>query len=157
MEVRDIGMATFKLAHILDVLQLHGDKWMIHIAVAVHQAQHRTALLPAVLARQPSRRFGQQHHHQEEEDGRDHLQAPRDTEGGRGPVIPITSANVGAAIGNVVHDQNAPCDGPLLHANEAASFGWWRNLGNVDGNLSALNADTETVDDSTDDEHANVL
>ena len=55
------------------------------------------------------------------------------------------------------HNQDPPGDGPLLGTYEPTTFGRRGDLGDVDGNLGGLNADTEPVDDATDDQHSNVL
>lgn len=59
--------------------------------------------------------------------------------------------------GDVEHDHNAPGDGPLLRTNETASLCRWRHLRDVDWHLSGADTDAEAVDDTTDDEHGNVL
>jgi hypothetical protein len=46
---------------------------------------------------------------------------------------------------------------PLLHADKATALRRRRKLRNVDRNLSGADANAETVDDATDDEHGDVL
>lgn len=157
VQVGNIGVAALKLAHVLDVLQFVGDKRVVRITLAVHEGQHGTAVLPAVLAGEPTRRLGQKHHHEEEEEGGDHLEAPWDTPRGSVVLERVLLANEGAAVGDVVHDEDAPGDGPLLHADETTTLGRRRDFGNVDGDLGRFDTDGETVDDTGDDEHANIL
>lgn len=157
VKVGDIGMLALKLAHVLDVLQLVGNKGVVRISLAVDESEHSMAVLPAVLAGEPTRRLGKQHHHEEEEEGGDHLETPWDTPGGSVVLEGVLLANEGAAVGNVVHDEDTPGNGPLLHTNEATTLGGGRDFGNVDGDLSRLDTDGETVDDTGDNEHANVL
>lgn len=57
----------------------------------------------------------------------------------------------------LVHDQNTPGDGPLLGADETTTLGGRRKLRDVDRDLSGLNSDTETVDNTSGDEHTHVL
>lgn len=45
----------------------------------------------------------------------------------------------------------------MNRANCSASFGGGSELCDVDGNLRAANTNTETVDESTDDEHGDIL
>lgn len=157
IKVGDIGMRTLKLAHVLDVLQLVGNKGVVGISLAMDESEHGTAVLPAVLAGEPTRRLGKQHHHEEEEEGGDHLETPWDTPGGGVVLEGVLLANEGAAVGDVVHDEDTPGNGPLLHTDEATSLGGGGDFGNVDGDLSRLDTDGETVDDTGDNEHANVL
>ena len=83
LQVSDVLVAAFELTHILDVLQFEGDEGAVRVAVPMHERQHAVAVFPAVLAREPARRFWQPHHGEEETDRRDHLEGPGDTEGGR--------------------------------------------------------------------------
>lgn len=157
IQVGNIGMLTLKLAHVLDVLQLVGNKGVVRISLAVNESKHGTAVLPAVLTGEPTRGLGKKHHHEEEEEGGDHLEAPWDTPGGSVVLDRVLLANEGAAVGDVVHDEDTPGNGPLLHTDEATTLGGGRDFGNVDGDLSRLDTDGETVDDTGDNEHTNVL
>lgn len=150
-------MLALKLAHVLDVLQFVGDKGVVRVTLAVDESKDSSAVLPAVLAGEPTRRLGKEHHHEEEEEGGDHLKTPWDTPSSSVVADGVVIANEGAAVGDVVHDENAPGDGPLLHTNEATTLGGRRDFGNVDGDLSRLDTDGDTVDDTGDNEHTNVL
>lgn len=150
-------MAALKLAHVLNVLQFVLDKRMVGVALAVDEAENLASFLPAIVASQPARGLGKRHHEEEEQEGRDHLETPGDAPVGSGVVGDVVASDEGAAVRNVVHDENTPSNRPLLEANEATTFGRGRNLSNVDSNLSRLDTDTDTIDDATDDEHANVL
>ena len=57
----------------------------------------------------------------------------------------------------LVHDQNTPGDSPLLGADETAALGGRSNLRNIDRDLSGLDSDTETVDDTSGNKHTHVL
>lgn len=62
--------------------------------------------------------------------------------------------NVGDIL---VHDKNTPSDSPLLGANETTTLRGRRNFRNIDRDLSRLDTDTETVDDTSGNEHAHIL
>lgn len=139
-------MATLKIAHVFDVLQLHSDERVIGVPFAVNERKNGSAIFPTIFARQPSRRFRQEHHHEEEENCWYHLKAPRHTEGCCLPVVGLLPTDEGAAVRDVIHDEDAerqrphqmrgifprnwnesdlpPSDCPLLHADEAAALGW---------------------------------
>ena len=80
---RSVGVVTFEFAHALDILELLHHKRTVRVAFAVHESEHRVAFLPAILARQPPGRFGKEAHADEEQDGRHHLDTPRNPERGR--------------------------------------------------------------------------
>lgn len=50
-----------------------------------------------------------------------------------------------------------PSDSPLLQANKATTFSRGHTFANVHRDLCRLDADAETVDDATNDQHGNVL
>jgi hypothetical protein len=81
LQIADIGVAALKLAHLLDFFKFALDEGGIGIALAVNQGQYRMAILPAVLASEPSRRLGKNQQTEEEQDGRNHLETPWDPEG----------------------------------------------------------------------------
>ena len=56
---------------------------------------------------------------------------------------------------SLTHD--TPGDGPLLAAYKSASLAGGRDLSDVDGNLGTADADSQPVDDTANDQHANVL
>lgn len=157
VEVGDVGVAALKFAHVLDILKLVRDKRVVGVALAVNEGENSVAILPAVFAGEPARGLGERHHHEEEEDGGDHLQGPWDTPVGGAVVVPLVLANLGTAVGDVVHDENTPGNGPLLETNEATALGGRRDLGNVDWDLGGFDTDRDTVDDTGKDEHALVL
>lgn len=78
------------------------------------------------------------------------MKSPWDTESS-------VSFEEGASIANVEHDEDTPGDSPLLATDESSTLRWWCNLGDIDGNLSGADSDRETVDDTSDDKHRNVL
>lgn len=156
IQVGDVGVAALKLAHVLDVLQLIGDKGVVRVTLAMNEAENVAGFLPAVFACKPARRLRERDHENEKKSSGEHLETPRKTPSSCAVVIGLVVANERGAVGNVEHDENAPGNGPLLEANEATTFGRWRKLSNVDGDLSRFNTDRETVDDTANDEHANV-
>jgi len=50
-----------------------------------------------------------------------------------------------------------PCDRPLLSTNKLSSLAGRCDFRDVDRHLCRANADTESVDDTADDKHGNVL
>jgi hypothetical protein len=54
LEVRNICVATFELAHVLDLLKFRHDEGSITVALGVDESKHIVALFPAVLASKPS-------------------------------------------------------------------------------------------------------
>lgn len=82
LEVGDISVLALKLAHLLDVLVLLHDERRGIVALAVDQGENRQAFFPAVLAREPTGGLGEEQETGEEDKGRDHLDAPGDTESG---------------------------------------------------------------------------
>lgn len=115
----------------------------------MHKRQHLVSLLPTVLLGKPTWGLGQKEQRNAQEDSGNHLQAP-------GKPERSVAVDIGTAIANEIHDQDAPCDGPLLKRDDTATLGWWRDLGDVDRYLSRTDTDTETVDNTTDDQHWNV-
>lgn len=63
----------------------------------------------------------------------------------------------GATIGDIVHDENTPGDGPLLGADQTAALGGRCDLRDIDGDLGGADADGDAVDDAANDEHGDVL
>lgn len=128
---------------------------------------------PAVFGRKPTRRLGEDDHAEEEDDSGNHLKRPRNAEGGGRAAnerAPVGDVDCDGKISNLsqtssqcslrsrlTHDHDAPSDCPLLHAHEATALRRRCDLGNVDWNLSRTDADTEAIDDATDDEHGDVL
>lgn len=55
------------------------------------------------------------------------------------------------------HDHDTPSDCPLLGAHQPTPFGGRGQLRNVDWDLGRLDADSETIDNTADDKHANIL
>lgn len=54
------------------------------------------------------------------------------------------------------HDQDTPCDGPLLTADQPATLARRSQLGDVDRHLGGANADTKAINDAADDQHADI-
>ena len=110
----------------------------------MNEGQNAVAFFPAVFASEPSIvkqlarvaagdsrvdalpwGLGQQKEPEEKSDGRNHLQAPRDTESRR-------SVNIAAPVGDVEHDENAPCNSPLLSTDHTTTFARRCQFGDVD-------------------------
>lgn len=64
---------------------------------------------------------------------------------------------IGTHRNSLVQDQDTPGDGPLLQADQASTLGGRHALADVNWYLCGLDTDTNTVDDSSDDQHGNVL
>jgi hypothetical protein len=60
-------------------------------------------------------------------------------------------------IDSAYHDQNTPCDSPLLGSNDTSTLGRRSQLGDVDGNLGRADTDRDTVNEATSNQHADVL
>ena len=60
-------------------------------------------------------------------------------------------------IGRNTRKFTYPCYSPLLSSNKTSTFGRWSQFGNVDGDLSGGNPNTESVDEAPRDKHANIL
>ena len=54
LEVRYIGILAFEFAHVLNLLKFVQDERRIAVAFGMDEGQHTMALLPAVVASQPS-------------------------------------------------------------------------------------------------------
>lgn len=96
LQVANVGVVALELAHVLDLIIFQLHERGVRVALAVDQGQNSVALLPAVLTCQPTGRLRQDRHSEEEENGRDHLKAPGDTEGGG-------AVNEAAAVGDATH------------------------------------------------------
>jgi hypothetical protein len=55
------------------------------------------------------------------------------------------------------HNQNATSNGPLLCSHDTATLTRWGKLGDIYWDLGGADTDGQTVDESADDEHGNVL
>jgi hypothetical protein len=66
-------------------------------------------------------RFWKEEESKEEQDRWDHLQTPWDTECCWITEV-LVAANIAGAKADVVHDQDAPGDGPLLSTNDTTTF-----------------------------------
>lgn len=153
IKVGNVGVLTLKFAHVLDILEFVRDKWVVRIPFTVDKRKNGVAILPPVFASQPSRRLGQKQHHAEKEYCGDHLKTPRNSPSSCLVVCGLIVTNVSTTVGDVVHDQDAPCNGPLLETNEATTLGRGRNFGDIDGDLGGLDSDGKTVDHTTNNEH----
>lgn len=69
---------------------------------------------PTVFAGEPTRRSWHERDTSQQYNGRNHLQSPRNPEGG-------VAVDEGGAVRNKVHDQRAPANHPVLEGNESAS------------------------------------
>ena len=157
VKVGDVLVAGFKSAHLLDVAQLQGDQLAVGVALSVDQSENAVAFFPAVVAGEPTGRFRKEEHSDGKKESWDDLESPGNAERGWIGAGGGAVANEGASVANVVHDQDSPGDGPLLGPDETTTLGWRRDLGDVDRDLRRFNADGKTVDDTANDEHANVL
>lgn len=77
-----VGILTFKFAHALDLLEFALDKRRVRVTVTMNQGKDSMALLPTVLAGEPTGRLRKQHHSKEKKDSRNHLQTPGNPERG---------------------------------------------------------------------------
>ena len=93
---------ALELAHLTDLLHLSHDEGAVGIAVTVNEGQNGLALLPAVLAGQPTGGLGEPDHADEKEDGGDHLDTPGNTEDGSAVVVGVLATNVGATEGDAI-------------------------------------------------------
>lgn len=105
VEVCNIGMLSFKLAHVSNVLELVVDKGMVWITLAVDESKNSLCLVPSVLACQPSWRFREGNHAEKQKEGWNDLETPRDSEGCRVVVVGLFSANVAASKADIVPEQ----------------------------------------------------
>lgn len=55
------------------------------------------------------------------------------------------------------HDHDPPGDGPLLCPDQTSTLAGRSQFGNVYGHLSGADTNTEAIDDTTDDQHGDVL
>jgi hypothetical protein len=60
-------------------------------------------------------------------------------------------------VNSAYHDQDTPCDSPLLRADDTSTLGGRSQLGDVDGDLGGADTDRDTVDEATGNQHADVL
>jgi hypothetical protein len=56
-----------------------------------------------------------------------------------------------------IHDQDTPGNGPLLRPNDTATLTGRCQFGDVNGDLGGANTHGQAVDESTNDEHGDVL
>lgn len=57
----------------------------------------------------------------------------------------------------LVHDENTPCNRPLLDCDESTSLGGRCKFTDVDRDLSRFETDGQTVDHTASDEHSDIL
>jgi hypothetical protein len=93
IQVSDIPVESFKLAHILDILEFKRHEWAVGIPLSVDESQNRMAFFPTIFACQPTRRFGKEHHCEEKAYRWDHLDAPRYTEGCCAVVVGVLTSD----------------------------------------------------------------
>lgn len=170
LEIGHVGIIALEFAHVFDFLELSENKGAVGIAFTVHQGQDGHTVFPAAFAGKPAGRLGERNHAEEQNYGRNHLESPWHSERGRAGeeaatvgdadmLLVLGFASYSDEIGNGVleHDQNAPSNGPLLGTYKATSFAGWRQFRDVDRDLRRADTNTESVDDATDNEHADVL
>jgi len=145
-----ICIPFLKINHLPNFAQFKQHKRCIRIALSMDQGKHVMAFFPFVVAREPARRLGKQHDSKEQEHRGEHLQAPGDAPSGG-------AGEIGAAVGDVEHDEDAPCDGPLLCANDSSALTRRRQLAHVHRDLGRADTDGEAVDEAAYDQHADAL
>lgn len=164
--ISDISIVSFKFAKVFNLLKFCSNKWMIQVTLGMNQCEDIVTIFPSILTCEPTGRLGQKDnltrsvsifasgrqktYAKEEENGGQHLKTPWDTKGSR-------TRDKGATVGDVKHDQNTPGNGPLLSADNTATFTGRRQFGDIDRNLSRADTDSKTIDKTTNDKHANVL
>lgn len=119
----------------------------------MQQGKSVDGLLPALLSSQPTGGFGEERQSGEQDEGRDSLNTPGDAE--RGGALNA----LGAAVGDQVHDENTPFDGPLLDTDDATTDAGGGKFGEVDADLGGSDTDygwSELVGYSRDDQSPNV-
>lgn len=149
LEPADISVSALEVDHLPNLGQFFRNEGRVGVALAMHQIKNRLGLLPAVFLGEPTRRLGHEQETKEEQDSREHLETPWNSEGG-------SAVDLAATVADEEHDHDTPCDGPLLHTNQPSTLGWRRQLGDVDGDLRGADAYTETIDDTSGDEHGDV-
>ena len=155
LEIRNIGVIAFEFAHVFDFFEFADYEWVGPIALGMYESYDPFGFLPAVFLGEPTGRFGKEDQGKEEQNCRDHLEAPWDAEGGCG--IGGAETDFTGAIGDVEHDHNTPSDSPLLSAYKSATLRWWCQFTDIDRDLSGTDAHAETIDNTTSDEHTNIL
>ena len=83
VDVGDVLVLAFKLAHVADILQLDGDKGGIHIALGMDVGQNLLTFLPAIPLCEPTGGFGEEEDSDVQEQSGDHLETPGQSPGGR--------------------------------------------------------------------------
>lgn len=150
LHIGNVGVGSLELNDFSNFSQFLSNEWGVGVTAAMDKRQDLMSFLPSVFSSEPSWRFWQEEKSKEKKDSWNHLKTPWDTESS-------VSFEEGATIANVEHDENTPGDSPLLATDESSTLRWWCNLGNIDGNLSGADSNRETVDDTSDDKHGNVL
>ena len=123
-----ISVVAFELAHVFNLLEFALDKAMVAVAFTVNESEDIMTFFPTVASSEPTGRLWREEQSDEENHGRNHLEAPRQAEG-------CIASDEAAAVADVEHDEDSPGDGPLLCADDEASFGWWCKLRNIDRDL----------------------
>lgn len=109
---------------------------MLRIAISMKQRQHIQALLPPVLAGQPTGAFREEEQRAEQDEGGNALKTPSETERGR-------AFDLRAAVRDEIHDQDTPFDGPLLNTDDASTNATRCQFCEIDRNLRGHNTDCE--------------
>lgn len=102
LPVGNIFVPGLEGAHLADIVQLVYDVRAVAVTLAVDKSEHVVALLPPVLAGEPTRRLRQEEHSAEEANGRKHLQTPRDAEDGSAVVGAVLTTHERCTIRNAV-------------------------------------------------------
>lgn len=116
----------------------------------MYQGQDSIGLFPAIVASEPTRGLWQEHEADCEDDSGDHLKGPWNAEC-------LRAIKESAAIRDVVHDQDTPGNRPLLTSDDSTTLGRRRKFGDVDWDLGGADTNRNTVDETANDEHADVL
>jgi hypothetical protein len=142
---------------------------VVDVSIAMEQREGAFGLFPTAVLREPTRGAGKEYEAQAQQRAGEHLKTPGNAEG-RG------ASDEAAAIGNVEHDHDTPGDSmgprsarisgnsepqfhlrPLLATDQTTSDFRARNLSDVDRDLGTANTDCQTVDESSHDQHTDVL
>lgn len=138
-------------AHLLlDFLKFENDELILLIAAAMQVGQNLECFRFPVFVHEPTRRLGEEQHARRKDDGRNHLETPRNSE--RRDTLDVRAAELDKVL-----DQDTPCDRPLLKRDHAPTDGGCGDFGLVDGDDGGCETNGDTRDDTADNEHAAVL
>jgi hypothetical protein len=149
LEIGNVGILSLEFTHVLNLSKLGLDEVVFQIVMSMNKSENLMAVLPSILLCEPAGRLWQNEEAEEEQNGGNHLKTPWQSESG-------VATNEGATARNIEHDENAP-NCPLLCAHYKSSLTWSRKLRDVDRNLCRADTNGQAVDESSHDEHANIL